>query len=125
MWCFLYRRRRISVAGLIQITCVSLALAQQPAAPEKTLLTRYCVSCHSEQAKIGGIVLEKVNLDRPGENANLLEKVLRKVSTGEMPPRGLPRPEPAVAKAFTASLEAALDRAPPRIRTLAAPPFIV
>src|ERR1700682_3088314 len=112
MWCFLFRRRRISVAGLIQIGCISLALAQQPAAaPEKALLARYCVSCHSEQAKTGGIVLENVNLARPGENAKLLEKVLRKVQTGEMPPRGLPRPEPAVAKAFTASLEAALDRA--------------
>ena len=40
-----------------------------------------------------------------------MEKVLRKISTGEMPPRGLPRPEPAVTKAFTASLEAALDQA--------------
>jgi cytochrome c553 len=112
MWCFLFRRQCVSVAGLIQIACVSVALAQQPAPPsEKALLTRYCVSCHSEQAKTGGIVLENVNLARPGENAKLLEKVLRKVQTGEMPPRGVPRPEPAAAKAFTASLEAALDRA--------------
>jgi cytochrome c553 len=112
VWCFLFRRECVSVAGLIQIACVSVALAQQPAPPsEKALLTRYCVSCHSEQAKTGGIVLENVNLARPGENAKLLEKVLRKVQTGEMPPRGVPRPEPAAAKAFTASLEAALDRA--------------
>src|SRR5882724_6427093 len=109
MWCFLFRRRRISIAGLIPIACVSLALAQ-PAAPEKTLLAQYCVSCHGEQTKTAGIVLENVNLDKPGESAKLLEKVLRKVQTGEMPPRGLPRPEPAAAKVFTASLEAALDR---------------
>src|ERR1700682_894851 len=102
---FLSHRRRISVVGLIQIACVSFTLAQ-PAAPEKTLLTRYCVGCHSEQTKTAGIVLENVNLDRAGENAKLLEKVLGKVRTGEMPPRGLPRPEPAAANAFTVSLDA-------------------
>jgi len=109
MWCFSFRRQRISIAGLIPITCVSLALAQ-PAASEKTFLAKYCVGCHGEQTKTAGIVLENLNLDKPDENAKLLEKVLRKVQTGEMPPRGLPRPEPAAAQVFTASLEAALDR---------------
>jgi Protein of unknown function (DUF1592)/Protein of unknown function (DUF1588)/Protein of unknown function (DUF1585)/Protein of unknown function (DUF1587)/Protein of unknown function (DUF1595) len=111
-------RRCLVVAGSIAAWCVSLgiwcisfALAQQPAASEKPLLARYCAGCHSQQAKIGGVVLDNVNPDKPGENAPVLEKVLRKVSTGEMPPRGLPRPDPAVAKAFTASLEAALDQA--------------
>src|ERR1700693_4357201 len=93
------------------VWCASLALAQQPAASGQTLLVRYCVGCHSQQAKTGGIVLENVDPGKPGENAQVLEKALRKIHTGEMPPRGLPRPEPAVAKAFTASLEAALDQA--------------
>src|ERR1700675_1352598 len=106
-----FRSVLIGVAGLIGVSCVFSALAQQPAASGQTLLIQYCVTCHSQQAKTGGIVLENVNPDKPGENAQVLEKVLRKVSTGEMPPRGLPRPEPAVAKAFNASLEAALDQA--------------
>jgi cytochrome c551/c552 len=96
-----------AVAGYIWTACASLALAQPP----KTLLAEYCVGCHSEKAKTGGIVLEGVNPDQPAGNAKVLEKVLRKVRTGEMPPPGLPRPEPATAKAFTASLEAALDQA--------------
>ena len=112
MWSFFqFGRRGVVVAGFIGVSCVSMALAQQPAASGPVLLARYCVGCHSQQAKTGGIVLENVNPDKPGENAQLLEKVLRKMHTGEMPPRGLPRPEPAVAKAFTASLEAALDQA--------------
>ncbi len=112
MWSFFqFGRRGVVVAGFIGVSCVSMALAQQPAASGLVLLARYCVGCHSQQAKTGGIVLENVNPDKPGENAQLLEKVLRKMHTGEMPPRGLPRPEPAVAKAFTASLEAALDQA--------------
>lgn len=107
----LFARRRVVVAGLVGFWCVSLGLAQQPAASGQTLLVRYCVGCHSQQAKTAGLVLENVNPDKPGENAQVLEKALRKVRTGEMPPRGLPRPEPAVAKDFTASLEAALDQA--------------
>jgi cytochrome c553 len=108
---FLFARRRVLVAGLLGAWCASLAHAQQPEASDQTVLVRYCVGCHSQQAKTGGIVLENVNPDKPGENAQVLEKVLRKVSTGEMPPRGLPRPEPAAAKAFNASLEATLDQA--------------
>jgi uncharacterized protein DUF1592/uncharacterized protein DUF1588/uncharacterized protein DUF1585/uncharacterized protein DUF1587/uncharacterized protein DUF1595 len=112
MWRFLlFGRRRVVVAGLAGAWCISLGLAQQPASSEKTLLAQYCAGCHSAQAKTGGIVLEHVNLDKAAENAPVLEKVLRKVRTGEMPPRGLPRPTPAVAKAFTASLEATLDQA--------------
>jgi len=112
MWRFsLFGRRRVVVAGLAGAWCVSLGFAQQPASTEKALLARYCAGCHSAQAKTGGIVLEHVNPDKPGENAQVLEKVLRKVRTGEMPPRGLPRPTPAVASSFTASLEAALDQA--------------
>jgi hypothetical protein len=112
MWRFsLLGRQRLVVAGFIWAWCILAAQAQPPAPSEKTLLARYCVGCHSEQAKIGGIVLEHVNPEKPGENAAVLEKVLRKVRTGEMPPRGLPRPTPEAAKAFTASLEGALDRA--------------
>jgi hypothetical protein len=113
MWHFLLLIRcRIIVAGLIGAGSALLSLAQQPA--DSDLLARYCVACHSEQAKTAGIVLEHVNLDKPGDNAELLEKVLRKVRTDEMPPRGLPRPEPTVAKAFTSPLEAALDQAASR-----------
>ncbi len=76
-----------------------------------TLLAQYCVGCHSKQVKTAGIALEDINLNKTDENAPVLEKVLRKIRSGEMPPRGLPRPEPVVAGAFTASLEAALDQA--------------
>ncbi len=112
MWRFsLLGRRCVVIAGLAGAWCVSLGFAQQPASSEKTLLAQYCAGCHSAQAKTGGVVLDNVNPDKPGENAQVLEKVLRKVRTGEMPPRGLPRPTPAAAMAFTASLEAALDQA--------------
>jgi hypothetical protein len=96
------------------VLCAFLALAQQPAASPKLLLTRYCAGCHSAQTKTAGIVLDNLDPERPGESAQVFEKVLRKVRTGEMPPKGLPRPEPEAAKAFIASLETALDQAAAR-----------
>ena len=46
----------------------------------------------------------------PGASAEILEKALRKLSTGEMPPAGMPRPTPAAVAAFTAWLGESLDR---------------
>ena len=43
-------------------------------------------------------------------NSATLEKVLRKVHSGEMPPPSMPHPDAATAKAFTAWLEEELDR---------------
>ena len=49
--------------------------------------------------------------DDAGAQAQTWERVLRKVRSGEMPPPGLPRPEPAESAALTAWIEAELDRA--------------
>src|SRR5207247_4460346 len=40
----------------------------------------------------------------------MLEKVVRKLRSGQMPPEGRPRPDVASIAAFAASLESALDR---------------
>ena len=57
------------------------------------------------------MVLEGVNLKNPGNDAQVLEKALRKIRTSEMPPPGLPRPDAATRTAFTSYLEASLDQA--------------
>jgi hypothetical protein len=43
------------------------------------------------------------------DRAELLERVLRKVKSGQMPPAGLPHPDAAAITAFRQTLEAALD----------------
>jgi len=73
-------------------------------------MQQYCVMCHSVKAKTAGIVLEGIDWSNPGANSATLEKVLRKVRTGEMPPAKLPHPTPAAATAFTSWLEAELDK---------------
>ena len=80
-------------------------------APDRALLDRYCVSCHNEKLKTGGLTLEKLDLGGVPENAQIWEKVVRKVNAGMMPPTAAPQPAPAVLKSFVRSLESDLDRA--------------
>jgi len=86
-------------------------LGQQPASSQQALVNKYCVTCHNERAKTGGIVLEKMDVDHPGANAELWEKAIRKLRAGLMPPSGAPRPDRAVLDKFRASLETAIDQA--------------
>src|SRR6202011_5322975 len=44
------------------------------------------------------------------QNAELAEKVIRKVRAGIMPPPGRPRPNTPAIKAFAASLESTIDQ---------------
>src|SRR5204863_2429445 len=46
-----------------------------------------------------------------GANAQIWEKVVRKLRTGMMPPANAPRPARAVIDSFAADLETRLDRA--------------
>jgi Protein of unknown function (DUF1592)/Protein of unknown function (DUF1588)/Protein of unknown function (DUF1595)/Protein of unknown function (DUF1585)/Protein of unknown function (DUF1587) len=58
-----------------------------------------------------GVSLEGIDFSDPAANAAIMERVLRKVRTGEMPPSGMPRPPAPVLTAFTKSLETTLDQA--------------
>ena len=71
----------------------------------------YCVTCHSERLKTGGLVLEGIERADIGRHADVWEKVLKKLSIGAMPPVGSRRPDGAVYKTTIAGIEDALDRA--------------
>jgi hypothetical protein len=71
----------------------------------------YCVTCHNDRLSTGGLSLEQVSLDAAGAHAETLEKVVRKVRAGLMPPAGARRPERAALDAFATGIEAAVDRA--------------
>ena len=51
------------------------------------------------------------NSGPPASRPDVWEKVVHKVTTGEMPPPGMPRPDAASLKAFTAGLVNELDAA--------------
>jgi hypothetical protein len=75
------------------------------------MLDRYCVTCHNDQLKTGGLTLQGVNIAEPAEHAEALEKAVRKIRAGAMPPLGAPRPDAAAMEGFVTSIETALDRA--------------
>ena len=83
--------------------------SQAPAAPSRTLLDQYCVTCHNEKLKTAGLMLDRVDIGNVKANAEVLEKIVRKLRSGQMPPDGRPRPDQAVVDGYAAQLEAALD----------------
>jgi len=97
-------------AGLSVIASAQTAAAQSPAATARTLTTQYCVGCHNAKAKVAGVSFEGVDWTNPGSSADILEKALRKLNSGEMPPAGMPRPTPAAVTAFTTWLSDSLDQ---------------
>ena len=61
--------------------------------------------------KTAGLDLEALNLDEPGANAELWEKVIAKLRAGSMPPPGRPRPDNATYDAVASRMEREVDRA--------------
>ena len=56
------------------------------AATEGALVKQYCIGCHNDRAKTGGLSLENADVSRVGEKPELWEKVVRKLRAGVMPP---------------------------------------
>jgi Protein of unknown function (DUF1592)/Protein of unknown function (DUF1588)/Protein of unknown function (DUF1585)/Protein of unknown function (DUF1587)/Protein of unknown function (DUF1595) len=85
------------------------AQVQPGAASASALFTQYCVVCHDNQKRTAGVTLQGLDLSSIGDDAQLLERVLRKVAAGQMPPAGMPRPNAARMAEFSKWLETSLD----------------
>jgi len=93
----------------------SLSLASPAGIPangeRQALLDRYCVTCHNSKSGSGGLSLQSASADQPALHAEIWEKIVRKLQSGEMPPTGMPRPTQEISNAFVASLVRDLDAA--------------
>src|ERR1700691_3719105 len=91
---------RVFLAVSIGIATVGLL----PAQIQRALLDKYCVTCHNSKTKIAGLMLDTANLSNVGSNvgnnAETLEKVIKKLRTGAMPPLGMPKPDKADVDGF-------------------------
>jgi len=106
--------KRLIGSGSVLIFFAVLAPAQSPvmgAAEQRTLVNRYCAGCHNDKLKSGGMTMSKLDLAHAEQNAELAEKVIRKVRAGLMPPAGLPRPDAVTLSAFAGGLEEQIDKA--------------
>ena len=97
-----------SLAGLRAAEPTTHSAAAQEATP-RALMDQYCVRCHSERLKRGGLVLEGVDVSDVASHVDLLETVVRKLRGGVMPPPGSPRPDAATYGELIGDLEHALD----------------
>src|SRR5579885_941782 len=82
----------------------------QPAAA-RALLDKYCVTCHNDKLRTGGLSLQRLDLASVPGDAETWEKVIRKLRVGAMPPPGMPRPDKASRDGLASFLESSLDRA--------------
>jgi hypothetical protein len=98
------------VAG--SLFCAQLCLLQATtASSNRDVLDKYCVTCHNQRLKTGGLTLDARDLSNVSADAEIWEKVVRKLSAGLMPPPGAPRPDQATVQHLISTLESQLDRA--------------
>ncbi|HEY2016787.1 MAG TPA: DUF1592 domain-containing protein [Bryobacteraceae bacterium] len=83
-------------SSVLVVAVCRLSLAADVPSFEKTVqpvLTRACSTCHNEQLSSGGLNIAA--FAKPGsvlESREGWEKIVQKVRSGEMPPKGMPRP---------------------------------
>jgi mono/diheme cytochrome c family protein len=73
------------------------------------LVATYCATCHSERAKAGGLSLAGFDAMKAHDNPEVVEKMIRKLSAGLMPPPGAKKPEAALLAGLTSALESRMD----------------
>src|SRR5262245_61590735 len=108
---------RVAVAAMVIASGALVLTGQQSSTPagspgvpsgttasaQRTFIDQYCVGCHNQRAKTAGVeAARKLTLDDkdPGhvrDNAEVWERVVRKVRAGMMPPvsSGAKKPDPA------------------------------
>ena len=78
------------------------------------VVAEYCTRCHSDRMRRGDLVLEDFDVAKAPENGEIVEKMIRKLRAGMMPPSGARRPDPAVLAEVARDLESTLDKAAER-----------
>ena len=98
-----------TVAGSSLVKAAGAVEPQRPQAvaapsPQRALLDKYCVTCHNNRLKTGGLTVESLDLRHPAAGGDVAletwEKVVRKVRVGMMPPPGMPSPSDAERSAL-------------------------
>jgi mono/diheme cytochrome c family protein len=77
---------------------------------QRSLIADYCVGCHNDRGKAGGLSLADFDPWIVDRRPDVTEKMIRKLRAGMMPPPSAPRrPRRETVRAFVATLEARMD----------------
>jgi hypothetical protein len=107
----------ISAAWLVSATAI--ADSQAPAAPvvgsataadPQAVTKQFCVPCHNQRLKTGGLSLDTLDFANLPAAAETWEKAIRKLRGGMMPPPGATRPDQSTIDNLIAAIAAPLDR---------------
>ena len=82
-----------------------------PAQDHNAIIRRYCVSCHNDRAKTAGLSLADFDVAHAARNAEVAEKMIRKLQAGLMPPPAAPHPDAVAHVALVTALETTVDAA--------------
>ena len=87
-------------------------VAETVAVAPRAVLDRYCIACHNDRLRTGGLSLDAATVDAgdPTRHPDVWERVIAKLRTGAMPPPGRPRPDLETYDAVASRLEADIDR---------------
>ncbi len=104
-------------AALVLLSSVALGQSAQHGADvslQEAFLTENCIECHnrtdtSAAALFAGLFFEELDLSNVANDAARWELVIRKLSTGMMPPAIKDRPDPGQKAAFINYLKTELD----------------
>ncbi|HEV3059780.1 MAG TPA: DUF1592 domain-containing protein [Vicinamibacterales bacterium] len=88
---------------------VAASPAGLPVESQNQLVGQYCAACHSEKGHAGQLVLAGFDGAKIDKNAELAEKMIRKLRAGMMPPPGARRPDAATISSFVNALETKID----------------
>jgi mono/diheme cytochrome c family protein len=115
-------RRRLAIltwlAGVLLVVSVGVHTAPQDATAARAAadadrhlatVTQYCVACHSDRTRMGGVSFAGVTVANVDQNAELWERALRKLRGRQMPPPGSRQPDQKEIDAFVAWMETTLD----------------
>src|SRR5688572_3282302 len=106
--------RFLAAAAVVACVLSTPVSGQRPATSNadpsyRTLVSTYCISCHNNKSKAGGLALDEINTQDLAAHSESWERVVHKLRAKQMPPQGARQPDDAAHAAALTSLEAALD----------------
>jgi len=112
-------KRLAAAAAVVGLSSLGLFAQAQPARPAVRVapaesatrtVKEYCVGCHSDRGKSGGLSLADFDVATSTEHPVTAEKIIHKLLASLMPPAGARRPDDAALQELRRALETQMDR---------------
>ncbi|MCS5704128.1 MAG: DUF1592 domain-containing protein [Acidobacteria bacterium] len=99
----------LNVNSIAFVEPVAAGSAPMSYQEQNMTIGRYCFRCHNDQLLTGGLSLESFDAEHAYENAEIAEKMIRKLRVGMMPPKEAQQPDAATKHALATALETIID----------------